>query len=282
MSWRILVTGKDSPYMNMAIDETIYRHVAAGKSRPTLRFYDWEPSSFSYGYNQGLAKELDLQKVKKSPFGFVRRPTGGRMVLHDNEVTYAVIAPTNFEWSSSLNNAYFNIAKSLQNGFEYLGIELELSENILNRNHQKEAINPCFSSSSQHELNYRKKKIVGSAQVRNNSAFLQHGSILKSNNQEVVADFLPGLNEEERLRIRTYLNKRTSTIDQIRGGLTDKAEIIECMIEGFRKHFNRDQFDLETSLSQEEAEEAKYLAETKYSQPSWNDKVRDNKKVLTH
>lgn len=282
MKWRILITGKESPYMNMAIDETLYHYVAEGKSLPTIRFYDWEPSSFSFGYNQKLTDELDLEKVRESPFGFVRRPTGGRMVLHDDEVTYAVIAPVNLEWSSSLNSAYYNIAQALQKGFTFLDIELELSKDLLSRTHQKETKNPCFSSSSQHELNYKRKKIVGSAQVRNGQAFLQHGSILKSNNQQVIADFLPGLNDEERLRIKTYLDKRTLTIDRIKKEAVPKSKIIEAMIKGFQKHFKQDNFEIETGLNDFESRDAKKLAETKYRHDWWNFRDRNQKKGLTH
>lgn len=282
MKWRVLISGKTNPYYNMAIDEAIYHLIAQGESPPTIRFYDWKPSSFSYGYNQDIKKELDLEKVKKSPYSYVRRPTGGRLVLHDNEVTYAVMAPIAEEMSGPLSVAYLRIANALKKGFDNMGIKVDLSGHSLSRSEQRRNNNPCFSSSSLYELTYERKKIVGSAQVRNNYAFLQHGSILVSNNQAVVADYLPGINSEEKMRVKTFLTKRTTTINSILGRSMSYEAVVANLEQGFYGQWKEDSFYTETNFTEKERLLSDSLFYGKYAQIQWNQNKQFDKKVLTH
>ena len=116
MKWRFLIDGKLSPAENMALDEAIFECVQDGRSLPTIRFYNWEPSTVSCGYNQEVAKEVDFAELKKHDYGFVRRPTGGRLVLHNNEVTYAVISPFEGRLSGNVTESYSEISKALAKG----------------------------------------------------------------------------------------------------------------------------------------------------------------------
>ena len=125
MKWRFLISGKLNSAENMAIDEAIFNCVQAGRSLPTIRFYDWEPSTVSCGYNQEVAKEVDLLALKQHGFGFIRRPTGGRLVLHDNEVTYAVIGPAVGKLSGNVTESYSEISKALAKGLELMGIGVD-------------------------------------------------------------------------------------------------------------------------------------------------------------
>ncbi|MGA9352036.1 MAG: hypothetical protein WBW48_25020, partial [Anaerolineae bacterium] len=92
-NWRLLKTGLVDGATNMAIDEAILWAVAEGKSPPTLRFYGWEPPCLSIGFSQSMEGEVDVDKCLESGIGFVRRPTGGRAILHADELTYSVVAP---------------------------------------------------------------------------------------------------------------------------------------------------------------------------------------------
>jgi len=273
MNWRVLINGKTHPYMNMAIDEAIYQCVSNNESPPTIRFYNWQPSSFSYGYNQIAEKELDLAKVKKSPYLYVRRPTGGRLVLHDDEVTYAVVAPLLEKMEGALTVAYLRISEALQKGFSFMSIEVDLTPMTLSRQEHRRSLNPCFSSSSQYEITYKKKKIVGSAQVRNNKAFLQHGSILIVNNQTIVADFLPNLSEEEKLRIKTFLSKKTTTVSSILNKNITYNEIVNEFVKGFQSKWAEDTFFFDGDLSRKENVLADMLFKNKYMSYDWNEKL---------
>lgn len=90
--WRLLKTGFADGATNMAIDEAILLAVAEGKAPPTLRFYGWEPPCLSIGYSQSMG-EVDVDRCRKAGIGLVRRPTGGRAILHADELTYSVVAP---------------------------------------------------------------------------------------------------------------------------------------------------------------------------------------------
>ena len=89
--WRFIDSGNCSPAFNMALDEALLEWHSEGKIPPTIRFYGWNPPTLSIGYFQKVEKEIDMEAVKKYGLGFVRRPTGGRGVLHDQELTYSVI-----------------------------------------------------------------------------------------------------------------------------------------------------------------------------------------------
>ncbi|PON11393.1 lipoate--protein ligase family protein, partial [Candidatus Entotheonella serta] len=93
MQWRFLNTGDHSPGMNMALDEAILQACEAGVAPPTLRVYGWQPPALSLGYAQNVTKEVNVAACQRYGIEIVRRPTGGRAVLHDDEVTYSVVMP---------------------------------------------------------------------------------------------------------------------------------------------------------------------------------------------
>lgn len=271
MNWRIMICGKDHPYHNMAIDEAIYREVTAGNSPPTIRLYDWQPASFSCGFNQQIEKELDLNLVLDSEYSYVRRPTGGRVVLHEDEVTYAVIAPLTERFSGSISEVNLSIGKALAKGLALAGVEVDISNEIQSRDFQRTNVNPCFTSSSKAELNYQRKKIVGSAQTRNAKAFLQHGSILRNKNQERVADFLPMKSDSERLRMKRFLSQKTISVSNILDKSIDFDFLSEKIILGFIDSWEEDFFYRSNKLSQKELSLVNELFIGKYVTSAWND-----------
>ncbi len=91
-TWRLINTGASDGAANMAIDEAIMRSVAEGGSPPTLRFYGWAPPCVSVGYSQSVRKEIDLERCLERGYTWVRRPTGGRAILHIDELTYSVVS----------------------------------------------------------------------------------------------------------------------------------------------------------------------------------------------
>jgi len=172
-TWRLLVepegaTGAE----NMAIDQALLDE-AATEGTSTLRLYRFNPPCLSLGRNQ-----RDLQVVG---INVVRRPTGGGAVWHEHEVTYAVAAP--LEPYRSLRAAYRAIHELIAAALRTLGVEPTLAPD-------RRLIRPpavCFSSPSGGEILAAGRKLVGSAQVRQRGAFLQHGSILLDGSQETAA-----------------------------------------------------------------------------------------------
>ncbi len=270
MKWRFIISGKLSSSENMAIDEAIFKCVQDGRSVPTIRFYDWEPSTVSCGYNQEVAKEVDFAALKRYGFGFVRRPTGGRLVLHDNEITYAVISPAVGRLSGNVTESYSEISKALAKGFELMDIDVDFEKGNLSSEHQRQAANPCFTSSSRYELNYQRKKIVGSAQVRKNNCLLQHGSILLNHNQSKLAQILPDLSVDQKERLVNYLSRKTIAINEILSVPKSYDEAIQLLMTGFEEKWTMDEFVIHKNLEPYELEIAEQLRLSKYLTDEWN------------
>ena len=270
MKWRFLIDGKLSPAENMAIDEAIFECVQNGRSLPTIRFYDWEPSTVSCGYNQEVDKEVDFAALKKHGFGFIRRPTGGRVVLHDNEVTYAVISPAEGRLSGNVTKSYSEISKALAKGLKFMSINVDFEKGSLSSEHQRQAANPCFTSSSRYELSCQRKKIVGSAQVRKNNCLLQHGSILLNCNQSKLAQIMPDLTEDQKDRLAKYLKRKTIAINEILSVPISYNKAVKFFISGFKEKWKVDEFVTHKNLETYELEIAEQLRLTKYLTDEWN------------
>ncbi len=164
-----------SPYLNMAIDEYLFNECHKDKVG-FFRVYSWDRPSFSIGVSQKVSKAVDLDYIRKNKFGFVRRITGGKTVLHNNEITYSVISSEEkFFEHNNLYRSYSLIADVIVNTLTRSGIKVKLSEG--NPGLLSKSSNPCFSFPTPNEIEARGKKIVGSAQKRDKVALLQHGSI---------------------------------------------------------------------------------------------------------
>ncbi|HEX5565248.1 MAG TPA: octanoyltransferase, partial [Sporosarcina sp.] len=126
--WGFINSGKCSPSYNMALDEALLEWHSRGEIGPVLRFYEWEPATLSIGYFQSVEKEIDMDAVEKHGLGFVRRPTGGRGVLHEHELTYSVIVTEEYPgMPETVTEAYRVISGGLLEGFRNLGLHAEFS-----------------------------------------------------------------------------------------------------------------------------------------------------------
>lgn len=164
--------------MNMALDEALLHSVARGDSLPVLRFYRWKPATVTLGYAQSVTSDIDLDVCRRAGLNVVRRSTGGRAVLHDNEVTYSVIAPFNTGlFGHSVLDSYRVISEILQKTLLRLDLPAQLVPGKPRGGRQNAMKAVCFSAPSQYELVIEGRKVAGSAQKRHGQAFLQHGSI---------------------------------------------------------------------------------------------------------
>ncbi len=178
MKWRFLNTGHQSPGMNMALDEAILLACEAGTAPPTLRVYGWQPLALSLGYAQSVSKEVNPDACHRYGIEIVRRPTGGRAVLHDDEVTYSVVMPiASQDGARSLTEHYHLIGLALAEAFTHLGLAVRLSRPQRAAKERQAPSPACFAALSRYELSVSGKKLVGSAQKRGQYALLQHGSI---------------------------------------------------------------------------------------------------------
>lgn len=184
--WRLINSGFQTGAMNMALDEAFLHSVVTGNSLPILRFYRWSPATVTLGYAQSVVTDLDLDFCRQAGLDVVRRSTGGRAVLHDQEVTYSVIAPFNTNlFGNSVLDCYRVISEILQKTLMQFGLPAQLVPGKL-RDAQQSIKAVCFSTPSQYELVINGRKVAGSAQKRHGQVFMQHGSIPIEMNLELL------------------------------------------------------------------------------------------------
>ncbi len=189
-SWRLIHSGALRGAMNMALDEALFEAVARGDSPPVVRLYRWEPATVTLGYAQRDARAINFAACRELGFDVVRRSTGGRAVLHQHEVTYALIAPIDHPlFAGGILESYRAIARPLQEMLTGFGVEVELVP--ARRTAASSQLHDiCFTAPASYELAVAGRKIAGSAQKRNERAFLQHGSIPVDLDPEVMARVL--------------------------------------------------------------------------------------------
>jgi lipoate-protein ligase A len=178
-AWRLLVTEAADGPTNMAIDEALWRGRQAGTSPPTLRFFAWSPPTVSLGYGQPIDESVSADACRALGVGIVRRPTGGSAIYHDGperELTYSVLAATeDLGVAADLLETYRWIAAALVRGLRALGAPAEMVP-------VPETSGPtpafCFARTGRYEIEIGGRKLVGSAQRRQGTCFLQHGAVL--------------------------------------------------------------------------------------------------------
>ena len=173
--WRLLVDGPGAGAWNMALDEALLQSAIAGGGSPTLRLYWWSPPTLSLGANQQADGIIDRAALERDGYGLVRRPTGGRAILHAEELTYSVVTPAP---DGGTLAAYRWLAEGLQSGLEAAGIEVQLQRMKSTQAGGIDTRHPCFTAAGRYELVSEGRKVVGSAQRRRGGWLMQHGSIL--------------------------------------------------------------------------------------------------------
>jgi lipoate-protein ligase A len=224
-AWRLIRSGHLPGAMNMALDDALLHAVANGSSPPLLRLYRWRPAALTVGYAQQVDAGIDLAACRTAAIDVVRRPTGGRAVLHDQEVTYAVIAPVGAPFGTSVAASYRVIAEVLKALLERFHLPAELVPGQV-RGQQRRAV--CFTAPAQHELLVAGSKVAGCAQKRRGNAFLQHGSLPLELDLALMQRLLPTAPGEDALARQQaigWLNRyacRPLTVDEV------EDTLIEC------------------------------------------------------
>lgn len=187
-------TGKHEGIWNMAFDRYLVELVRNKKWDFVLRTYGWEPACVSIGKLQNRDSEINSDKLIKDGYHLVRRPTGGRAVWHETEVTYSIVARTDHPIvSGSVSEALRKIAAPIVRAMNTLDIQVSVSPADLHRvGGPRMQSNPCFTSHGRWEVGTPDgRKLIGNAQARRHGVFLEHGSILFENDQYKILDYLP-------------------------------------------------------------------------------------------
>lgn len=266
-TWRFLPYQRYSGAENMAIDEAVMHLHREGKVPPTVRFYGWNPATLSIGYFQKGRKEIRLDELERRGLGFVRRMTGGRAVLHDQELTYSVIISEDHPlMPKTVSESYRVISQGLLQGFRRLGLNAHLSPPV--RTHKDHLSAACFDSPSDYELVIEGKKAAGSAQIRQRGVILQHGSILLDFDEETLFAILEFPSERVRERLKAAFCEKAVAINRLRTQPVTIDEVITAFYEGFQEGMN---VKLEQgSLIDEEIELVHSLVRDRYGTEAWN------------
>ena len=269
-TWNFINTGSHDPYYNMAMDEALLNFVSRGEIDPVVRFYTWDPATLSVGYFQRLKKEIDIDKVKEKGFGLVRRQTGGRGVLHDKELTYSVIVPESHpNMPSTITEAYRVISEGLLEGFKLLGFDAYFA--IPRSKEEREKLKQprsavCFDAPSWYELVVEGRKIAGSAQTRQKSVILQHGSLLQDVDVDELFDMFIFKNDRLKEKMKKAFVDKAVAINDISDRHISIEEMEKAFEEGFKKGLDIEFKPL--SLTENQLAEVKDLEE-KYRSEEW-------------
>lgn len=270
MNWRLLWSGHSDGYTNMAVDEALMWAAAESPGPPTLRIYGWRPPAVSLGYFQEATGQVDQAELARRGWGLVRRPTGGRAILHDDEVTYAVVIPeTALRHGDSIMASYREISRGIELGLQRLGLPAVLGETAAAPEHRqaaKDLPTVCFAQASRCDLVAAGRKVVGSAQVRRQGIILQHGSVPLTLSVSDHLAVLPGGAEGSGRGKR--LRAAAQGIAEALGRPLTFEQLGKALVEGFEKAFG---VCLEPGdLTAEEQAKAEELRRTKYATEQWN------------
>ncbi|MDE3000516.1 MAG: biotin/lipoate A/B protein ligase family protein [Gemmatimonadota bacterium] len=279
--WRFLNTGSGNAFFNMAVDEAIARGVEGETSPPTVRTFGWTPPAVSFGYAQRIGREVDADRCRQRGIHLVRRPSGGRAVLHWNELTYSVTCPAGDPLlGGSIQESYRRISACLVSSLRLLGVSarFEPRRNPVSSPRGEGLTSPCFSSTTQYEVTLDDRKIIGSAQRRLGGVLLQHGSLLLGPEHKHLIDLMPDRRQALKERFRRELDRHTVSLSEA-GRPADFNTVAHALRGGFEETL--DVALTESALSPEETADAERLVETKYGTESWNlgDSVRQPRVV---
>ncbi len=265
MKWRLVESGFADAATNMAVDEAVMLAHEAGLVPPTLRLYGWKPPGVSVGYFQPVQGQIDVDECRRRGYGLVRRPTGGRAILHDDEVTYCVVIRREMlPCKDGVMASYRYLSRGIESGLRRLGLGATLADKRADsvKSPGPGSAAACFAKTARCDLSLAGRKIVGSAQTRSATTVLQHGSIpLSLNVDDMFAVMRPGQGARPRALAAISLSEglgRPVTFD----------EVCKALVVGFQEALG---VEIEPGeLTPAEVEQAQRLQREKYANDDWN------------
>jgi lipoyltransferase/lipoate-protein ligase len=249
--WRLLQTGLNTAFSNMAVDRAILVENSEGKIPPTVRFYGWIPPAISIGYFQSVAEEIDVNACEKLGVDYVRRMTGGGAVFHEKELTYSIVIPESHpEIPKNIMKSYGRICGAVMKGLQHLGIKSEYAP-----------INDIVTGG---------RKISGNAQTRKLETVLQHGTVLMDVDVDKMFSLLKVPNEKIKDKLIADVKQRVTSIKHLIGNEVSFKEVAEAMKIGFEEEFRIEL--IEGKLSKEELALAKKFEKECFSTTHWNNR----------
>ena len=234
-TWRLIRDKDYNGLTNMAIDEAISHACGEEKSPTTLRLYGWKSPTVSIGYGQNAHSDIDFNFCKSAGIDVIKRPTGGRAVLHENELTFSISSSTeNPLFPKNILKSHKKISEALLVGINRLGIKAELHH----KSKKKLPRHPvCFYSPSMYELVVDGKKIVGCAQRRFKNSFLEHGSIPLRLNRNKISSILKDNLFSSNKNIESFYLENMAGLHELGSYFFPIDQIIKNIVAGFEDYF---------------------------------------------
>jgi lipoate-protein ligase A len=262
-TWRLIRSAPASGATNMATDEAILQAVAARLVPPTLRFYAWEPGCLSLGRAQPWA-DVDLPALRSSGFDLVRRPTGGKAILHVDELTYSVSAPQALpQVAGSIVESYRHLSAGLVRGLEWLGMAGLVADQRVEHRPTEGPV--CFEVPADNEITVGGRKLVGSAQMRTRGVVLQHGALPLWGDITRICALLVAHPDPARV------HARATTVFEALGRRVTWDEVAEALATGFAEALNLRL--VPGALTDQEQTWAEELRAGKYATAEWTHQV---------
>ncbi|MEI6386730.1 MAG: lipoate--protein ligase family protein [Spirochaetota bacterium] len=264
-TWRLLETPLARGAWNMAADEALREAVGRGESSPLLRLYSWAPGCLSLGLGQSRA-DVDDAGLAAHGWDLVRRASGGRAILHIDELTYSVIAPIGeVRVQGSILESYRRLAQALMAALRSLGLPVEMQGEAPPSAQTKGPV--CFEVPSSYEIVIAGKKLVGSAQARNRDSVLQHGTLPLSGDLSRITRALAFPDKAARDAAAAKLLTRATTVETVLGSAPAwelaAAAFVAAFEEELALRFVVSEMDDAELLRTEE------LVQTKYAHADW-------------
>jgi lipoyl(octanoyl) transferase len=256
----------------MAVDEALLEGAGQNNALPSLRLYAWDPACLSLGYAQPFS-DVDIQALRERGWGLVRRPTGGRAILHTDEITYSVVGSTaEPRLTGGVLESYQNLSEAFLRALHDLKIPAEAMVKPSSAPPDARTKNPiCFEVPSNYEITVGRKKLIGSAQARRKETMLQHGSLPLSGDLSRITLALIYPNEGERLQAARRVVNRAVTVEAILGKQVAWDIAAQVITDAFQTVLNL-QLVL-SDLSDKEIQRAGQLVHEKYANPAWTERI---------
>jgi lipoate-protein ligase A len=267
-SWRLILTPPARGAWNMAIDEAVLETAGRGQALPTLRLYGWQPACLSLGYAQSY-HDVDLDRLKANGWEVVRRVTGGRAILHVDEITYSVAAPpTEPRLAGSVLESYQRLAKALVRAVQSLGLMVTMETASPPTPETKGPV--CFEVPSAYEIVVLGKKLIGSAQARKKEGVLQHGTFPLFGDLTRITQALVFPDEHARLEAAQKLLSRATTAETVTGQIISWESAANAFVNAFTSELGINL--ILGDLTPTELARANELVQNKYDHPEWTER----------
>jgi len=253
----------------MALDEALLESAGRGDAPPTLRLYAWEPACLSLGYAQPLG-DVNFSALSANGWGLVRRPTGGRAILHTDELTYSVCGPPDEpRLAGSVLESYQVLSRALLLALQRMGGTAQASQTPGSIEKLQNPV--CFEIPSNYEITVNGKKLIGSAQARRKYGVLQHGTLPLYGDLSRIIKVLTFQDRKAQSLASNRLLERATTLENVLESRTSWETASQAFREAFKDTLNLEL--IESPPTREELERANELLIKKYTRSEWTERV---------